>query len=693
MKHNVGPVNPDAIEASARETSAGPERRTRWGLPLAVFLFAFTGAVAVLLGNRLATSAVLDIGPTDSNYARGFRDVERDGPLYFRWSSVPSSALSLPVRFCGPGSVRMRVRRHFVDPAVLSVAVAGTVVGQVPVQAGTDRPYEIIEFPVAKAICDSNASVLLESVVDSGKLLGVAVDWVELRSPAGFRAPPRVALLGGAVLAMIAVAIWLAGGRLSSSLAINAALAMLIGFGFAANPVAAERILRGGSAAMFLTLGLGFLIGRLFGAISLSRRGQVILVAITVATLVSRSTFLHTQAFYPDYRVHALVQQTLDGLGLSRFLDQLLEIQYARSLGLQQIDGRWYPFPYPPGSYVLAGIVGRIFGLDALDASVVTAVTAASLIPLLTVAIGVSLGLGEFVALAGALYVALQPLLVRRMALGYFPGLAGELVDAVAVLLMIRLLRAPNHPIRRFGLLALALLTAFLVYTQSIANFGLLVAGLLCVELVRRSPGGGRAASRVAVAAALALSASAGVFYWRYVPVMRQVANHQPMAESVVLDRLDQLRRNAPAHRDTAEAVDLNDPYAGSTVNPARGLARLGSRIWRFNGPFAFAIVLGGWLLWRQSDRVAQNLILAWSAVSLWISLLAAGLPSPNGFRHLKDLEFIWPLAALGLGVLTRHLWDRRPALGAVLAGTWMIFAMRAFWVELRDRLMPLVGL
>jgi hypothetical protein len=197
--------------------------------------------------------------------------------------------------------------------------------------------------------------------------------------------------------------------------------------------------------------------------------------------MVSRSIFLHPQAFYPDYRVHALVQQTLNNSGLSGFLDRLFEMQYARSLGLQQIGGNWYPFPYPPGSYVLAGGVLQLFGLDSLGADMVTAITAASLIPLLTAAVGVALGLGESACIAGAFFVALQPLLVRRMALGYFPGLCGQLADAVTMLLILRVL-GRSAPLRaQVGWLVASLLAAFLVYTQSIANFGLLVGALLIV--------------------------------------------------------------------------------------------------------------------------------------------------------------------------------------------------------------------
>jgi hypothetical protein len=160
----------------------------------------------------------------------------------------------------------------------------------------------------------------------------------------------------------------------------------------------------------------------------------------------------------------------------------------------------------------------------------------------------------------------------------------------------------------------------------------------------------------------------------------------------VVLDRLDHLRRSALAQSGDGEAEDVNDPFAGSTLNPARGVARLGSRLWRFNGPFALAMVAGLILLWRRSDRTGGNLVAAWAGVALWISLLAAGLPSPNGFQHLKDLEFTTPLLALGLGALTQRMWMFRPALAATFAALWMLYAVRALAVEFSDRLVVIAG-
>lgn len=645
------------------------------------------------LGHHFARTALVDLGPTDNYYTRDFREVERDGPDYFRWSMTPSSKVQFPLRLCGPGTVRVRTRRHFEDPAVISASLSGTILGQRTVQARTDHPYEILTFDSPVATCRSDALVLLETFVGNHRPLGVAVDWVEIRAHGGFTASKPTLGRGALFVGLVCVAFLAAGSSVVLAGTAGGLLAVLVALAFACEPVAAERMLRGGLVALGLTLVLGAGIAKLAGVTRLPARDRCGLVALTILTLLSRIAFLHPQAFYPDFRVHALVQQTLDHGGLSAFLGQLFEVQYARSLGLQQIDGKWYPFPYPPGAYVLAGGVGGLFGLDSLDAATVSAVTFASLIPVLTLGLGLALGLGPLASLAGALFVAIHPLLIRRLALGYFPGLAGQFIDAAALLVLLSILRRATRPLLQTAWLAASLLAAFLVYTQSIANFGLLIGGLVVIELVRQSQGGRSASLRVAAAAVVALGASAGLFYSRYLPVFDNVRNHRAQPESVVLERLEKLRENAPAITETPEADDLNDPYAGTSLNPLRGLQRLASRLWRFNGPFVLLMMFGGWLLGRQVDPSIRNLVVAWAAVAIWISLLAAGLPSPNGFQHLKDLEFVTPLGALAMGVGTLWVHHRSRTGAWLLVTAWLGFAGFALFGEWTQRLMRLADL
>lgn len=691
MEHNVGPVNADPSATGAPK--GGGEVWRLWlraAFPVALSFLA--GAGAVWGGHRAASSSVVDIGPTDAHYVSGFREIERDGPAYFRWSAVPSSRVVFPLRFCGPGTLQVRARRHFVDPAKLTVSLDGVILGEESIQAGGTEPYRIIEFPVLKAACASNTSVLLEASVENERPLGVAIDWLRLRSESGFVSPPPTLIRGGVCLALIAVTLRIAGVLGWSLLAINGPLTLLIGLIFSEDPTAAERILRGGLVALTLTLAVGLSITRWSGIGSLSVRRRTLLAAITVGALAVRLGFLHPQAFYPDYRVHALVQQTFSSLGLFRFLDQLFEIQYARSLGLQSIDGNWYPFPYPPGPYILIGAVQTASGLDPLDAATALSAAAGALMPVLTMALGLRLGFPHAVGLGAAFFLALQPLFLRRMALGYFPGVIGQFVDGLALIVVAGLALGDGGWARRWWATVGLLLAGFLVYTQSIANFGLLVASLLALELARRSAAAAGAV-RVGAAALMALTLSVGIFYWRYAPVFDNVTRGQPQPESRVLDRLEQIRQNSLANELVEKDEDLNDPFAGTTYNPLRGIGRLISRLWRFNGPFVLAIVAGLWFLWRQEERARSNFMVAWFLVCVWISVLAAGMPSPNGFQHLKDLEFVSPLLALALGLLTTRIRDRSTALAWTFGAAWLLFAGRAFVLEFRERLLPLAGL
>jgi hypothetical protein len=132
----------------------------------------------------------------------------------------------------------------------------------------------------------------------------------------------------------------------------------------------------------------------------------------------------------------------------------------------------------------------------------------------------------------------------------------------------------------------------------------------------------------------------------------------------------------------------MNDPYAGTTVNPGRGLARLVARVGRFSGPFGIAVLIGLGLLWRMADSRTRNVLLAWLSVCISISLLAAGLPAPGPFQHLKDLEFVTPLFSLALAIFSKRLWDRNHLFAALFAGAWLFFALDWYSVELAERLM-----
>jgi len=672
---------------------AGPTLNVSSARTLGGLLLAATfGVLAVWLGLRLARTAIIDIGPTDAEYVSGFREIERDGSDYFRWTQAPASTVTFPLRDCDESRFRARIRRHSTVPVQLSISVSGREIGNLPVVADPDQPYRILDIPFPKVPCGSNTQVVLESIGADTRGLGVTVDWLELSSATGFRPTVRLLAAAGVCSVLSCLLFTLLRAPAHWSLGSAAISASAIGVGFAANPVASARIVIGTAISLTVLVPiLAICLRPKNGGSEDDRSWARIVGGVSLATLGTRVLFLHPAAFYPDYRVHGLVEETLERMGLGRFLSSLFEIQYARSLGLQQVGDHWYPFPYPPGSYLLIRALGGLFHLTPLDACLVAAVIAASLVPLLTAIIGRRfVSAGEALVAAGI--VAFHPLLVRRLALGYVPGVIGQTLDLVAILVLLRVLAPSQRQIATMTTaFTILLTTAFLVYTQSIANFGILVAGLIA-GMVGQRRASFAPTTRVAVSALLALVLACGLFYARYLPVLERAQRGESQPEEAVLDRLEATRQSAASDDQSGhDSEDVNGPFAGPGINPFRGIGRLASRLWRFWGPFSLLLVPGTFLL-RKRVLEGRPLLLPWLAVSLVISLLAAGLPSPNGFQHLKDLEFVTPLLAFALAAVLCEARQASRNLASGLSVAWLAYALSQFRAEWLDRLLPLSG-
>ena len=650
---------------------------------------SLAGALCAWLGASRATRGVLDIGPTDGAFVDGFRDLERDGDTYFRWTSGPSSVVELPMRWCGDGEVRLRVRRHFTEPAALTVSVNERTIGQTEVAGGGSEAYSVVSLPITKATCGSQSNVLLETLTSNSRPLGVVVDWIEIRARSGFNPSTAFLVRCAAIVALTAFGLLFSGASVRATAVACALLSIGAGWATSVDPFSAVRIVGAGLPALGVTL-LVLAIARTLAPMAASPAFGMV-AAAALAGVLLRLSFLDLGAFYPDYRVHALVTETLNRLGLSRFMDQLFEIQFARSLGLQQINGNWYSFPYPPGAYVLVAGFASLFGLTPLDAAISAAACAGGALAPIAFLIARRIGIAEATAVASTWIVISQPLLIRRAGLGYFPGVIGQAFDALAFLYLIRILADRPGSARSYLAFGVATFLSFLIYTQSIANFGILIASLLVLSFLTRSPDR-RPVLALGGVAALALLLAIGAFYGKYLPVLESVERGERQPASIVLDRLDDARRVALTRSGSGgeSAEELNDPFAGSDVNPVRGFMRLGVRLWLFWGAFGLFLPVGFGLLWRRHSEW-RGILAAWLSVALAVSFLAAGLPSPNGFQHLKDLEFTTPLLACCLAVV----WSRAKSHWLRIAGAalWFAYAGGRFWSEWVSRQLPLVGL
>ncbi|MGE0453921.1 MAG: hypothetical protein AB7O37_11640 [Vicinamibacteria bacterium] len=644
---------------------AGARERFRArGAALAVALgAALAGWFGPQLPLRVSPAPLfLNFGPNDEAYVRGFReDWERDGRIRFHWTTQGANVV-LPLLVSGDGArLRLRARRHFVDPARVRLLAEGQVFHSFEIAAEQGVGYRVIEAALPRLEGRHPLVVSIEAPSDTPRPLGIALDWLQLEPGPGTRVAftPAWRLRTALLLALLALALEWAGASLrlvaATVLAVSTAASALA----AHDPLAVERIVREGTTGLVLAAVALVVLGgfpRLQRALQLEDAGPrgAVAALVVLATAVRLGLLLHPQFFYPDVRVHGLFARDAARRGLAESLDRFIENQFRWSLGLQESSGHWYAFPYPPGFYLLSAPLVQRLGLrHEVAVSSLAGVANAVEVPVVF-ALGRALGLGVPGALAGAASVPLLPLFLIRLSLGYFPALLGHLFDAIALLYLFR--RYADFPRwRATAGFTLGVAAALLAYTQGMLNFGVLLALFIAAELAAdRSPHARRRLTGI-VAGCLAAGALAfGLFYYRYIPAVSALAAGTPMVEERILQ--EKLERERAAGVEGAAAAEEPDPYTGSEPDPARGLRKAGWRLWVFYGPFAPVVVaavigvvasLAGW---------QRRLAGAWALTYLVLNLWSGGLPGPNLLRYNKDLELVAPLACVGLGWLFERL-------------------------------------
>jgi hypothetical protein len=649
----------------------------------ALLLVAVTAVALPFLATRLARPLLVNLGPNDQDYAQGFRqDWERDGRTRFHWTTLASS-VRLPLRLAGDGHVlRMRVRRHFVEPAIVTLTEAGRVFARFEIAADTKTPYRTLEFPLPRLDPRMPLEIEIHSASASERPLGLAIDWVEV-APAYPFAPllsTRLELIAIALAGLAAV--WVAGGRARMALGIGLGTAVAGACGLAMDAIATERILREGWAAYVLVAALtcGVLAWpRARRVISVERGAwsgalaALVLMALAIRLIV----VLHPGFYYPDVKVHALFAWQLARRGLAEFLRDFTANQYRYSLGLQFESGHWYAFPYPPAFYLLTWPLTVWARVRPEVAVSLVAAVANSLEALVVFAIARRLRRSVAVAWAAAACLPLLPIFIVRISLAYFPALVGHALDALVIFVLIARLRAFDRPRVIVGF-AVLLAAALLTYTQSILNFAVIIPMFLLVEVVpdrswRRILG-------LAGASVLGVVLSLAVFYGRYVPIALDMMRGVPMPEEQIL--IEKQERESATRGTVEENAERTpeDPYAGPGIDPLRGLRKAAWRVWVFYGPFAFAVGLGLVLLLRSLTGVELRFAATWGATYVVLNLLSGGLPGPNLVRYNKDHEIVAPLFCVGLAVLGGWLWKRSRWLAIVYALAFLVYATMRDW-------------
>lgn len=651
---------------------------SRWAL-LWLALLGLGSALGPIVGARYAPSALVDLGPNDTAHVRGFReDWERDGRTRFRWTTYLST-LSFPVRASGEGlRLRLRLRRHFIEPAHVRLIVEGRAVHAFDVAADPHVPYRTMEIALPRLEGRHPFVLGIEAPSENPRPLGIALDWVELeRGGTGGFALLLPAILWCAIAPLACcLGVRLTGGGNGVALGLGAGLAVAATLGAYLDPVALDRIAREGAPAIiaFTVIGALALRGsRVRGALLIpGHRLAGTLLALGIAALALRLVILlHPLFYYPDVKVHGLFAWQLARRGLVAFLQEFLANQYRFSLGLQLEKGHWYAFPYPPGFYLLTWPLVRLVGYRPEVAVGLTAAFVNSVEVFLVFGIARRLGASHGVSVAAAGVAGILPLFTARLGLAYFPAITGHAFDAALILYLLAKLGELDRP-RVVATAALLLALCLLVYTQALVNFGILLPIFLALQALRdRAPGCARRLAGLAAAGAIGVILALGAFYSRYVPVVWDMARDIPLPEErILLEKLERSRPNEDA------APEEADPYSGPSLDPWRGMRKAAWRLYVFYGPFAPAVLAGLLIALRLADPSRQRFMLAWASTYLILNLASGGLPGPNWLRYNKDLEIVAPLCCLALAAVGGWLWERSRPLACAYAAGGLAFGL-----------------
>ena len=633
-------------------------------LALALLLLAVLTPVLAL---RFARPLLLDFGPNDADYVRGFRqDWERDGRTRFHWTTQAAN-VRLPLRIAGEGPLlRLRYRRHFVEPATVRLTLEGRNVASFQARADPKQAYPLLEVALPTLEGRHPFVLSIEAPSELDRPLGIALDWMELVPRAGTRlALPGSALVRFGLAALAAFLLpRLAGARSIAAAVHGLGLVALGAWGAQRNVLAFERVLREGLAAYlvvgFAALGI-VILSRFHSMLGHEKRSTVaggLVICVLVAMAVRLAILLHPQFYYPDVRVHSTFALLLARRGLSQLGLAFIESQFRYSLGLQQVGAHWYAMPYPPGFYVLASPLIALLGYRPEVAVSLLAAAFNSVETLLVFAIARALGLGLASGFASSAVVPLLPLFLARLSLAYFPAIVGHAFDALAIAFFLANRRSLKEQRAVLGL-ACMLLMSFLVYAQSVVSLTLLLGLFVGFELfAERNVDARRRALGVVGACVVAGLTAFAVFYVRYVPALQAMSEGRAVPEErILLERFEREER-ARAGANEEIAREDPDPYAGANFDPLRGIRKAAWRLYVFYGLFAPVLVWGFLRLVFALSGAEARFAWAWALTYLLLNFASGSLPGPNLLRYSKDLEVIAPLACLSLGSVLLALWQ-----------------------------------
>jgi len=474
------------------------------GRELGVLLLVLAALLPVLANLRGAPGPreiVLDFGPGDGPYTRGFAvpnpesfdPYEIEGGLTTHWTTHAARVV-LPLEVeVKAVQLELRFARHLADKGFVDLRLCGIEGERIAVKRGFQ------EYRTTFAL-GGRKPLALDLRIDArdDRNLGLSMDWARFTVPAG----GRVRLSGGGLrpsvmLLLVAAILLVAGFSARSVLLLVFPLCLALAAGVLRDPFLTVRLLRGLPEALLL------LVLPAAGLIRWSRRGSEptptrFATALLVFVFLLRAGALNHPSFYnPDLRIHAgLVKVVREaGFDLLRAPAGWLytprearkqegpAVRATSGLWLRSLRGVSFGLPYSLAPHALLAPLpldydGLLTALKVLGAF--ASALPAALLVFLAPRVGAP-------AWAGAL-LGSAPTAGAELSLGAVPAVFGHAAD-VAFLLLVAV-RWHTMGARTSVLLTGLLVAAVeLAYVSSALLVPLLAAGLAGLSLAwERTP-------------------------------------------------------------------------------------------------------------------------------------------------------------------------------------------------------------
>jgi hypothetical protein len=455
---------------------------------------------------------------------------------------------------------------------------------------------------------------------------------IQIESP---RILPVVRAIAAAVSLPILVYLLLLLARLEGRYAFVLALvtSSVLAYFLGTDPYAAVRLVE----RLLLPVGLW---GGLFAlGFRFRQASSWIYAAFLLGTILRLAIVLHPSAYHYDHAAHAGMVQALLDRGLVEFWNVREDLQLELNVGEIHIGGVKRAFPYPTFFFLATAATSRIVGSVDYGMMIFSSLFA-SLEVLFVVLLS-----GVFLDQKGRIYAAwasaLYPAGYGVLTIVLYPTIVAHVAETLALALLARYLEAPSRT-RGF---AAAAATAFAgsIHAGTFANLAMFFP-FLALATRRAWP---------LVLGGTGLGFSFLLSYRHYlglVPVVLQSPSEAPF--SIYWLQLE----------------------------PPQQFAFMGGYAWPLLG-------LAGLFLLRRSE--GRALLVAWVLSFLLMRGLRVGLGPPGA--HLKELQWVAPLVALGVGQALGTLSVKRKwlAVGSIA----ILAALTSRWLVEHERwILPVIG-